>query len=85
MFKLNSKIAFLFILTLPLVFSCKGPNNSGSQSNPPPAPITPPIQEGRCGNGILDADEECDTDILNGKDPSQYSCGCDCKLIRINE
>lgn len=79
MFKLNSKIAFLFILTLPLVFSCKGPNNSGSQSNPP-APITPPIQGEHCGNGILDADEECDEGHQNGE--PGCSCSCDCKLYK---
>lgn len=79
MFKLNSKIAFLFILTLPLVFSCKGPNNSGSQSNPP-APITPPFQEGRCGDGNLDPGEECDEGDKNGG--LGCSCDCDCKLYK---
>lgn len=79
MFKLNSKIAFLFILTLPLVFSCKGPNNSGSQSNPP-APITPPIQGGRCGDGNLDPGEECDEGHHNGE--PGCSCKSDCTLIR---
>lgn len=79
MFKLNSKIAFLFILTLPLVFSCKGPNNSGSQSNPP-APITPPSQGELCGNGILDPGEECDKGYQNGE--LGCSCDCNCKLYK---